>query len=112
MSLDVPFASVRGMQQSVWNLRHSGHRQSNADDHARARHRCRSTALIARGVNGAQQQVACEIGQQRVRDNLDKAPGTPPHPPFGLRALEKSLSISREKNSKPINGRRLVAIPH
>jgi hypothetical protein len=43
------FAAV---QRSVWNLRRSGHRQSNADDHRGAghRHRCRSNACSGDGA--------------------------------------------------------------
>jgi hypothetical protein len=51
------------MQRFVWNLRHSG----------LASDRCRSNAFLwistLAAFNGAQQQVACEIGQQHVRDN-------------------------------------------
>jgi len=71
-----PFATVRGMQKSVWRLRHSGYHQSNADDHrvraidtAVVQTPAPGAALTARSVQRRAAQVACKIGWQRVRDN-------------------------------------------
>jgi len=74
-----PFATVRGMQQLVQNLRRGGLTWTSPIRPLSFRLRISTLAVL----NGAQRQVARKIGQQRMR-NVTRPPGTPPYPPCSV----------------------------